>query len=171
MALPIPVIPPPPEGTPAAPVGLVAAAAVLPVRPITYRELMSDASNSPSPDRVANYLQGYRFDGAPGGIPTPAALRDQTAILSDRQPMMAFLVCLTPGASGVPEVAILHRLMRYMDMPGKEASGFHDRVLGLAGDLMPHQYPTVVEVPPGGILPPGECPSQSAFLRWKTWQQ
>ena len=30
-----------------------------------------------------------------------------------------------------------------MDMPGEEASGFHDRVLGLIGDLMPHQYPTV----------------------------
>ena len=94
---------------------------------------MSDESNSPSPDWVANFLQGYRFDGA-GGIPrTPAALRDQAVIvLSDTQPM-AF-ICLTPGASGVPEVAILHRLMRYMDMPGgEEASGFHDRVLGLAG--------------------------------------
>jgi hypothetical protein len=87
---------------------------------------MSDAPNSPSPDLVANYLQGYRFDGA-GRIPTPAALLrdDQTVILSDKQPM-AFL-CLTPGDSGLPEVAILHRLMRYMDMPGEEAaSGFHD---------------------------------------------
>jgi hypothetical protein len=33
--------------------------------------------------------------------------------------------------------------MRYMDMPGEEESGFHDRVLGLQGDIMPHQYPTV----------------------------
>ena len=93
---------------------------------------MSDESNSPSPDWVANFLQGYRFDGA-GGIPTPAALRDQTVIvLSDTQPI-AF-ICLTPGASGLPEVAILHRLMRYTDMPGgEEASGFHDRrVLGPA---------------------------------------
>jgi hypothetical protein len=65
MALPIPVIPLPP-------VGPVAATAVPPMRPITYRELMSDEeSNSPSPDWVANYLQGYCFDGA-GGIPTPA---------------------------------------------------------------------------------------------------
>jgi hypothetical protein len=37
--------------------------------------------------------------------------------------------------------------MRYMDMPGEEASGFHDRGLGLAGeDLMLHQHPTI-EVP------------------------
>jgi hypothetical protein len=143
MALPILVVPPPPEVAPATPVGPAAAGAVPPVRPVTYRELMSDETNSPSPDRAANYLQGYGFDGA-GGVPTPAALRDQTITLSDRQPM-AFL-CLTPGVSGTPEVAILHRLMRYMDMPGEEASGFHDRVLGLAGDLMPHQYHTV-EVP------------------------
>ena len=31
-------------------------------------------------------------------------------------------------------------------MPGEEVSGFHDRVLGLLGDIRPHQYPAV-EVP------------------------
>ena len=144
MSLPIPLVPPPPEAAPAAPVGPAGAGVVPPARPITYHKLMSDETNGPTPDRVANYLQGYRFDGA-GGVPTPAALRDQTIILSDRQPM-AFLCLVTPGVSGVPEVAILHRLMRYMDMPGEEASGFHDSVLGLTGDLMPHQYPTM-EVP------------------------
>ena len=41
---------------------------------------------------------------------------------------------------------MVHRLMRFMDLPGEEASGYHDRVLGLLGDIMPHQYP-VVEVP------------------------
>ena len=30
--------------------------------------------------------------------------------------------------------------------PGDEPSGFHDHVLGLLGDIMPHQYPAV-EVP------------------------
>lgn len=39
----------------------------------------------------------------------------------------------------------MHRLMRYIDLPGEEDSGFHNRVLGLRGDIMPHQYP-VVEV-------------------------
>lgn len=107
--------------------------------PKTYRELLSDEANSPSPDRLANYLHGYRFDG--GGIPAPATLRDQTVTLSDRQPMT--FLGLVQGPFGTPEVAIIHRLMRYMDMPGEEASGFHDRVLGLIGDIMPHQYPTV----------------------------
>ena len=146
MAQPLPVVPPggvPPE-PPVAPLGDGAAAAAAPGRPRTYRELLSDEANGPPPERLANYLAGYRFDGG-GGIPTPAVLRDQTIVLSDRQPM-AFL-CLVPGPGGVPEVAILHRMMRYMDMPGgEEPSGFHDRVLGLVGDIMPHQYPAV-EVP------------------------
>lgn len=89
------------------------------------------------------YLGGYRFAGE-GDIPTPAQLRDQTVALSDRQPM-AFL-CLVNGPDGTPEVTILHRILRFMDSPGDDPSGFHDRVLGLMGDIMPHQYPAV-EVP------------------------
>lgn len=77
-------------------------------------------------------------------MPTPAALRDQTVILSDRQPM-AFLGLVT-GVGGALEVVVVHRLMKYMDLPGEPASGYHDRVLGLVGDIMPHQYPTV-EIP------------------------
>jgi hypothetical protein len=111
--------------------------------PCTYRALYADANRNPAPDRVAGFLAGYRFSGE-GDIPTPALLRDQTVALSDRQPM-AFL-CLVPGQDGVPEVAVVHRLLRYVDTPGEEASGFHDRVLGLLGDIMPHQYPAV-EVP------------------------
>ena len=32
-----------------------------------------------------------------------------------------------------------------MDAPGEDPTGYHDRVLGLmgAGDILPHQYPTV----------------------------
>ena len=74
----------------------------------------------------------------------PAQLHDQTVALSDRQPM-AFLV-LVNGQDGTPEVTILHRLLRFVDSPGDEPSGFTDRVLGLLGDILPHQYPTV-EVP------------------------
>jgi hypothetical protein len=44
------------------------------------------------------------------------------------------------------EVTIIHRIVRYMDNPGDYPTGFHDRVLGLLGDVLPHQYP-VVEVP------------------------
>ncbi|KAI2491966.1 hypothetical protein MHU86_22586 [Fragilaria crotonensis] len=31
-------------------------------------------------------------------------------------------------------------------MPGEPESGFHDRVIGITGDIMPHQYP-IVDVP------------------------
>ena len=65
-------------------------------------------------------------------------------MLSDRQPM-AFL-CLTTGLDGAHEVTIVHRFVRYMDPPGDDPSGYHDRVLGLLGDILPHQYP-VVQVP------------------------
>jgi hypothetical protein len=33
-----------------------------------------------------------------------------------------------------------------MDAPGEEPTGYHDSVLGLMGDILPHQYPAV-EVP------------------------
>ena len=90
-------------------------------------------------------MEGDRFDGD-DDIPTPATLRDQTVTLSDRQPMAFLGLVMSTGRNGT-EVAIIHRLLRYMDLPGEEASGFHNRVLGLLGDsIMPHQYP-VVEVP------------------------
>lgn len=43
-------------------------------------------------------------------------------------------------------MSVLHRMMRYMDMPGEEPSGYHEKVIGLLGDIMSHQYPAV-EVP------------------------
>lgn len=58
---------------------------------------------------------------------------------------MAF-VCLVPGPGDRPEVRILHRVMRYVELPGEDNTGFHERVLGLLGDIRPRQYP-VVEVP------------------------
>jgi hypothetical protein len=137
MALPVPPAGVPPEAAPAAPVP----PAVAP-RASNYREWYSDESNGPAPGRTADYLFGYRFDG--GGIPAPAALRDQSVTLSDRQPLP--FLCLIPGPGNTREVTVVHRLMRFMDLPGEEASGYHDRVLGLVGDILPHQYP-VVEVP------------------------
>ena len=130
------------------PAAAAAAAAVPPAPPEgvvgpprTYRALYADAVYNPAPDRIAGFLAGYRFSGD-GDIPTPTAqLRDQTVALSDRQPM-AFL-CLVPGQDGVPEVSVVHRLHQYVDTPGDEDSGFHDSVLGLLGDIMPHQYPAV----------------------------
>lgn len=91
---------------------------------------------------MGGYLAGYRFTDAGGaGVPTPAMLRDQTVALSDRQPM-AFLA-LMPGHDGQPEVVVIHRVLRYLDSPGDDPSGFKDRVVALLGDILPHQYPAV----------------------------
>ena len=77
-------------------------------------------------------------------MPAPAALRNQTVPMRDRQPMV--LLCLVPLLDGTMEVRILHRFMRYLELPGEVATGFHDRVLGLLGDVRPNQIP-VVDVP------------------------
>jgi hypothetical protein len=113
--------------------------------PTTYRQLFADATRDAVFDRPGEYLAGYRFTDAGGAVPVPATLRDQTSLLCDRQPM-AFL-CLTAHHDGVStEVRILHRFMRYLELPGEPATGFHDHVLGFVGDIRPNQYP-VVEVP------------------------
>ncbi|KAI2510215.1 hypothetical protein MHU86_4247 [Fragilaria crotonensis] len=115
---------------------------VAPVLPSTYRELYTDAANNPSRDRTAGFMAGYRFmDPTGGAIPTPAALRDQTVALSDRQPIP--LLALVTGVGGTHEVVVVHRLVRYVDAPGDDPTGLHDSVLGLMGDILPHQYPTV----------------------------
>lgn len=117
-------------------------AVVAPTVTRTYRELYSEASNNPTRERTAGFLSGYRFTDIGGnGVPTPATLRDQTVTLSDRQ-HMAFLA-LTTGQDGALEVVVLHRMLRYLDAPGDDPSGLHDHVIGLAGDILPHQYPAV----------------------------
>jgi hypothetical protein len=97
------------------------------------------------PGQARGQLQvlGGRWGGA--AVPTPEALREQTLAINDRQPL-AFL-CLLRKPEGGVEVRILHRLMRYYELPGGGAPGFTDKVLGLLGDVRPSQYP-VVEVSP-----------------------
>jgi hypothetical protein len=115
-----------------------------PPAPRTYRELYADHLNDNVFAQPAAYLAGYRFVDAAGNAPGPAALRDLTLQLCDRQPM-AFLA-LVPRVDGTPEVRIVHRFMRYTDLPGEPPTGFNDRVLGLLGDIQPMQFP-LVEVP------------------------
>lgn len=116
-----------------------------PTPPRTYRELYADAANNPPLARTGGYLAGYRFADPGGGVlPAPATLRDQTVFLSDRQPM-AFLALVT-GVDGALEVVVVHRLLRYVEAPGDDPTGLKDNVLGLMGDILPHQYP-VVDVP------------------------
>jgi hypothetical protein len=53
---------------------------------------------------------------------------------------MAFLSLIT-GKYVAYKVIILHQLLHYMDLPGDDPTGQHNRVLGLVGDIMPpHQY-------------------------------
>ena len=107
----------PPDGVPVP---------VVPVAPPkTYRELYANAANNHSLHRTAGYLGGYRFTDALGGaVPTHIALvRDQTIALRDRQPMV--FLCLVSGLEG-PEVFIVHRVLRYMDSPADDPSGYHD---------------------------------------------
>jgi hypothetical protein len=142
MAQPDPGAAGPGGGLPAAAAGVPPVIPVAPALPRTYRELYSDAAYNTPPDRTAGFMAGYRFtDPAGGAIPTPAALRDQTIALSDRQPIA--LLALVAGAGGTHEVVVVHRLVRYVDAPGDDPTGFHDSVLGLMGDILPHQYPTI----------------------------
>lgn len=58
ITLPIPLGAVNPLAPPAPAVAAIAA------RPRTYRELLSNADNSPAPgSRIVEYLQGYGFDG------------------------------------------------------------------------------------------------------------
>jgi hypothetical protein len=51
------------------------------------------------------------------------------------------------GVDGFGEVTIIHRVIRYMNNPGDDATGFHDRDFGLLGDILPYQQYPVVEIP------------------------
>ena len=90
---------------------VLAPAGLVPSAPTSYRELFADSTRDAVFGHPAEYLAGYRFiDGGGQPVPMPAALRDQTVLLCDRQPM-AFL-CLAPRVDGVAEVRVLHRFMR-----------------------------------------------------------
>ena len=119
-------------------------AAPLMVAATSYRQLLSDQTRDAVHAQPGAYLAGYRFEGGAQPVPAPVVLRDQTVQMCDRQPM-AFL-CLVPRLDGTAEVRILHRFMRYLDLPGEVATGFDDHVLGLLGDVRPNQIP-VVDVP------------------------
>ena len=127
MAHPIEGIAPgPPVAQPAAGVIPVPPGPPAPVHPPiatrTYRDYYGDRGHSPAPDCIVGFLAGYRFTDIGGaGVPTPAHLRDQTVTLSDRQPM-AFL-CLITGLDGAPEVMVMHRVVRFMDLPGDDPTG------------------------------------------------
>lgn len=74
----------------------------------------------PGPARL---MASYRFTEALGGgeRPTPANLKEQTLALSERHPV-AFL-CLYRKTGTNVEVRILHRMLRYYELPGTMLEG------------------------------------------------
>ena len=107
----------PPEAPPGvAPEAPAVPAAPLPLgQPRNYRELLSNEAIGPRRDRLANYFNGYRFEG--GGLPAPTTLREQMVVLSDRQPI-AFL-CLVAGACPTREVILCFFYFYFSEVEGK----------------------------------------------------
>ena len=59
-------------------------------------------------------------------VPTHSVLRDQTVLRCDRQPMD--FLCFIPRLDSVAEVRILHRFVRYMELPGNSSTtGFRNK--------------------------------------------
>ena len=112
--------------------------------PSTYRELYASNTHQAEKPAPARLLPSYRFHetAAGGERPTPASLVEQTIALSERR-SIAFLCLLRTTGTRV-EVRILHRMMRYLELP--EGGGRPvDRSMGLLGDVRAAQVP-VVEV-------------------------
>ena len=111
--------------------------------PSCYRELYAAAgyqAGEPDPDRL---VASYRFTEVAGGgeRPTPATLREQTFAFSDRRPI-AFL-SLARMAGNMVEIRILHRMMRYFELPGVGGGAVVDLSMGLLGDVRAAQVPVV----------------------------
>ncbi|KAI2489207.1 hypothetical protein MHU86_25384 [Fragilaria crotonensis] len=86
--------------------------------PGNYRELYSTVGYQAGEPEPARLVSSYRFTDAAGGArrPTPANLKEQTFILSERRPMTFLCLLRRPDLSA--EVRILHRMMRYFELPG-----------------------------------------------------
>jgi hypothetical protein len=116
--------------------------AALPL-PSCYRELYTMESYQAEEPDPARLLASYRFVEAQGGgeRPTPANLVEQTFALSERR-SMTFLCLLRTHGTGV-EVRVLHRMIRYLELPRADGRGLIDISLGLLGDISAAQAPAV----------------------------
>lgn len=117
--------------------------------PGTYRELYAAATYQAGEPEPARLLSSYRFTEVAGAgeRPTPAALKEQTLAFSDRR-SMSFL-CLARTKGNAAKVRILHRMMRYFELPGGGGGGaVMDLSMGLLGNVRRAQIP-VVEVDNG----------------------
>ena len=111
--------------------------------PVNYRELYSAVGFQAGEPAVDRLVSSYRFTEVAGGgeRPTPANLREQTFAFSDRRPMT--FLCLSRTIGNRVEVRVLHRMMRYFELPGGEGGGIADLSLGLLGDVRAAQIPAV----------------------------
>ncbi|KAI2512520.1 hypothetical protein MHU86_1973 [Fragilaria crotonensis] len=115
--------------------------------PGSYRELYMTAGYQKGGPVPARLMASYRFTEALGGgeRPTPANLKEQTLALSERRPVAFLCLYRKTGATNV-EVRILHRMLRYYELPGDKAGGeAADLSMGLLGEVRAAQIP-VVEV-------------------------
>ena len=108
-----------------------------------YREFYSRGAQAGDPE-PAQLMTSYRFAEVAGGAerPTPANLKEQTFAFSERSPMT--FLCLMRRIDSSVEVRILHRMMRYFELPSAGGRGM-DLSMGLLGDVRAAQIP-VVEV-------------------------
>jgi hypothetical protein len=131
---------------------------------LTYQQLYGD----PQRQRAVNlpeYMAGYRFDDDAEGVapPTAATLHERTVQMCERWPF-TFMCLTTRGETQV--VQIMHRFMRYLDIPGEAPTGFNDTVLALLGDIRPGLYP-VVDAPStvfGLVATPANVPTEDTIL-------
>ena len=109
----------------------------------SYRELYADASFQAGEPDAARLMHSYRFHETAGGgeRPTPASLREQTFGLSERRPISFLCLVRTSGTSS--KVRILHRMVRYLELPGADGGVMLDLGMGLLGDVRAAQIPAV----------------------------
>ena len=109
----------------------------------TYRELYATASYQSGEPVPARLLASYRFNEVAGGgeRPTPASLIEQTLVFSERR-SMAFL-CLVRTQGTKTKVRVLHRMMRFLELPDAEGGAMVDMSMGLLGDVRAAQIPAV----------------------------
>ena len=87
-------------------------------------------------------VASYRFNEVAGGGVLHLSLIEQTLAYSERR-SMAFL-CLVRTQGSAVEVRILHRMMRYLELPGGDGGALLDLSMGLLlGDVRAAQIPTV----------------------------
>jgi hypothetical protein len=109
-----------------------------------YREFYSQEAQAGDPD-PAQLMTSYRFMEVAGGAerPTPAYLKEQTFAFGERSPLT--FLCLMRQVDTSVEVHVLHRMMRYFELPNATGGRGMDLSMGVLGDVRAAQVP-VVEV-------------------------